>query len=81
MTTKEAESELSPTMGKCLNRIKETGGRIVRRPGGYWFCGEDTSWFGTTTVEALAKRGLIKYSDWKQSKNGDVFPVEATLKT
>lgn len=80
MTTKEAERELSPTMRACLKRTKETGGRILRRPGGYWFCGEDASWWGTTTVEALAKRGLLEYSEFKLSKNGDLFPVEARLK-
>lgn len=71
-----SHSPLTSTMTDALDAMKKHGG-LKRLPGGFWirpsaptFAGE--SWFGTTTMEALVKRGVAKYTEW----TGDPrFPI------
>src|ERR1039457_1901721 len=75
---------LSPEMRRCLATIEgpRYQGVITRFPGGFWvpgvtragFCGH----FGTTTVEALVKRGTLIYDEWKES-HGRRFPTRASM--
>jgi len=77
-------ASLSPTMRECADRIRSHCGRIiVRYPGGFW-CVKNSSGetvaptYGTTTVEALVKRGVLEYSEWKENRNGR-FPIRARM--
>lgn len=72
--------ELSHEMQWCLQNIKLSGGTITRYPGGFWRPdGEGKPSFGTTTIEALVKRGRLEYSEWKES-HGRKFPIKASLR-
>lgn len=76
---------LSKTMQEALDHANKAG-RLVRLPGGFWVEGADqyrwnggrpaTWWTGTATVNALEKRGKIKWTGWKQGRNR-VFPIAA----
>jgi hypothetical protein len=71
--------KLSPVMSKALDRIQKAGGYTVRTAGGYWWPGEVRShWFGTSTVAALVKRGVLNYTEWKEGHNYK-FPIRADL--
>jgi hypothetical protein len=70
-------NQLSPTMQDAVAYAKKRGGKILRRPGGYW--GEHP-WFGTTTIQALISRGVAEYSQWQERKSGGRFPIEVTIK-
>lgn len=64
----------------CVEFIRKYGA-IERIPGGFWVQpGTSATYpsFGTTTVEALVKRGAAKYTDWKENRNGR-FPIKAEL--
>lgn len=63
--------KVSPDMQAVLDKMKEHGGEIIRRPGGYWTfedMPEITRWGNTSyewyaktlTIRALADRGLIE---------------------
>lgn len=71
---------LSPTMTNALRWIKEWGGKVKRYPGGFWSSPQAflSVTFGTSTIEALVKRGVMAYSEWKDGRNGR-FPIEANL--
>lgn len=74
--------ELTLTMAACLERLRAHG-ELVRMPGGYWvrqgvkFSGSypAEAWDGTTTVEALVRRGLAEYSQWQPGRGGKRFPI------
>jgi len=76
--------KLSPTMEDLVRYMREHGGKIVRHPGGFW---AHEGWifraelsYGTTSVEALVKRGVATYTKWQDRKSGNGrFPIEATL--
>jgi hypothetical protein len=76
-------ASLSPTMKECADRIRSHCGVIVRYPGGFW-CVENTAGetvaptYGTTTVEALVKRGVLQYCEWRENRNGR-FPTRARM--
>lgn len=86
-------SEMSATMAACLAFIEaarnEHGGKIVRFPGGYWThagCDRNgrrpSQYFGTPTIEALVKRGWLRYSRWQEATapaRSRSFPVEAEI--
>lgn len=80
-------TELSPTMQKAVEFIREHGS-IVRYQGGFWnkpgctnyFEYANSSGFGTTTIDALAKRGVIEYTEWKEKTDSYRFPIAAKLK-
>lgn len=84
--------KLSPEMEKAIALFKEHG-KLVRYRGGYWaqekapmrvldFMEPDLlapkDSFGTTTMEALHKRGLIQATEWKAWERG-AFVVEYQL--
>ena len=75
-------TELSPKMQAARDHLKKHGDKLVRYPGGYWAAEDWHMWkgpcFGTSTVEALVRRGVAKYTDWKIGKKSS-FPIEATL--
>jgi|ERR1017187_3404434 hypothetical protein len=69
-------SALSPEMKRCLERVKAHDGTITRYPGGFWCVDSSELTYGTTTVEALVKRGRLEYCEWKES-HGRKFPIKA----
>lgn len=77
---------LSPTMQDCYDYASANGGVLVRFPGGYHQLVEwkiDTlervskAW-GTSTIEALVKRGYARYTKWQDGKKKP-FPIEVTM--
>jgi len=77
------DKPLTPTMKRCVKYMQKAG-KLVRYPGGYWAAEHwerwTTPWYGTSTVEALVRRGEAVYIQWKDGKHGK-FPVEVTIKT
>jgi hypothetical protein len=66
-------------MSALCEWIKERGGIITRFPGGFWTVepwGQKT--WGTSSVEALVKRGVLEYCEWKENRNGR-FPIRARM--
>jgi hypothetical protein len=72
------KTEITPEMRRCLERINEASGTITRYPGGFWYPKEGMASFGTTTVEALVKRGKLEYCEWKEY-HGRKFPIKAKM--
>ncbi len=77
----------SATMAAAMLEIKDRGGRIVRHQGGYWTeigakmqaQGSPFDWYlSTPTVEALVKRGTLKYTEEREGRHGK-FPIAAEL--
>jgi hypothetical protein len=70
-------------MKHCIRRM-QIAGKLIRFPGGYWaqptWIRWHEGWFGTSTVNALVKRGIAEYIEWKESKKGPPFPIAVTLK-
>lgn len=71
-------NKLTDTMKTCLHYVALHGGKIDRWPGGFWREGTAGLWFGTTTIEALVKRGKLRYSAYRESQ-GRSFPIQAEL--
>ena len=75
--------ELSPMMRTCLQFAIDHGNHLARFPGGFWMAGPEwhgfkeckNTWFGTTTVNALAARGRFRL--W--SPEGRTFPTRADV--
>lgn len=68
-------------MVDAYTMAQENGGKLVRHAGGFW-CGKNGRGgrtFGTSTAQALVKRGAAEYTDWKESW-GRKFPIELTIK-
>lgn len=76
------KDELSPTMQDAINFANEHGGTLTRYPGGFWcksgLNGWTRPWFGTTTIEALVKRGRMEYTEWFEGSRAK-FPVAAKV--
>lgn len=76
--------EISETMHAAVQFAWKNGGKLTRHPGGFWRDAGPTmdrwggTWFGTPTIEALVKRGLATYTQWKESGNRR-FPIEMTM--
>lgn len=74
-------AELSKTMQGAKDYAKEHGA-LCRYPGGYWqkpgIFDRWASHYSTPTVEALVKRGVAEYTEWRDGKNGR-FPVRCEL--
>ena len=77
--------QLSDTMAEVLGETMAHGGRLERHVGGYWTwpdcprLGGQWAWYaGTSTIEALVKRGYMAYTKHRRGRLGD-FPIEATL--
>lgn len=71
-------------MQKVADGMRNHGGEIHRYPGGFWHCHDQTGRatpvsHGTSTVEALVRRGVAEYCDWKGNAAGR-FPVKARLR-
>jgi hypothetical protein len=76
--------ELSPTQQAAVEHAKANGGALHRKPGGFWASETwtmpgDGLWFGTTTVEALVRKGIGKYTEHLPSARGGEFPVKMEL--
>ncbi len=70
---------LTATMNACLDHTREHGGTLTRYPGGFWrVAGIGEPWFGTTTIEALTKRGFLVYTEWA-GEAPRKFPVAAVI--
>ncbi len=80
---KKKAAELTPKMLKAIDRMKAHGNKFVRYPGGYWAANDWHRWhgpcFGTSTIEALVRRGIAEYTEWRDGHNGR-FPIEVRLK-
>lgn len=79
---------LSPTMLEALSLAKEGGGKLHRLPGGFWtiegelrhaYNGVPHRYTGSSTIEALRKRGFLAYTKMQASKGRSMFPIEITL--
>jgi hypothetical protein len=74
-------SALSATMLDAVRYATEHKA-LCRYPGGFWQApGGYQVWaqhFGTATVEALVKRGVAAYTEWRDGRNGR-FPVRCEL--
>jgi hypothetical protein len=78
-----SKKELSETMKGLVEFMKRNENKIHRHPGGFWSKKEWASWrgelsYGTSSVDALVKRGVAQYSNWQEGRSGR-FPIEATL--
>jgi hypothetical protein len=80
------KGELTPTMQQAVEFIRQHGS-IVRYQGGYWnrpgcvHYGEYSAGsFGSSTIDGMAKRGIIEYTEWKERGTGYKFPIAAKLK-
>lgn len=89
-------TELTPTMQKAVEFMRQHGGMIQRYQGGYWNkpgCqnyfeyyridlggGMSEPAFGTTTIEGLVKRGAAVWTEWKEKTDSYRFPIAAKLK-
>jgi hypothetical protein len=73
---------LEERMTEAVAHARESGGRLVRYPGGFWARqGLKTwakPWFGPSAIEALVANGTMAYSEWETSGNYD-RPVEVVL--
>ncbi len=76
-------SKLTQTMCATIALAREHDGKLYRFPGGFWYASKTELYgrkhFGTPTIEALVKRGLAEYTEWKEGARGK-FPIEMTLK-
>ncbi len=76
---KVTNGKLSAAMIEAAEWAKQHGGgKLNRYPGGYWRAGTDQRSYGTTTVEALVKRGAAKYTAHQTGRFGS-FPIEITV--
>lgn len=82
----KAKLKVSPTMQAAYEYAMANGGVLVRFPGGYH---QPVEWkidtlervseaWGTSTIEALVKRGYARYTKWQDGRRGP-FPIEATM--
>ncbi len=79
----------SPTMRAAIDHaLLHSNGvigcaKLYRFPGGFW---SDKDWrlyegpyWGTTTIEAIVKRGAGEYTKCQGRKDGSKFPVEVHI--
>jgi hypothetical protein len=73
---------LSPTMQSAVDHARQHGGCLVRYPGGFWcrdgLMDHANPWWGTSTVQALVSRGVMTYTEWKETVRSR-FPVRAAI--
>lgn len=64
--------------------------KLIRHRGGFWLApgdeldgdgmpGNETKWYHGTTMEALARRGLVECTDEKIGYGGNPYPSEYSL--
>jgi hypothetical protein len=70
----------SPLWKSAIQYARAKDGNFYRVAGGYWYFDKyrNSQYVGTTTVEAIVKRGIATYTEWKQGRFR-TFPVKATL--
>ena len=79
------KTKLSAVMRDCYEYAKQNGGILMRVPGSFhqpvkWMlANQEGQFFGSSTVEALVKRGYAEYSMWRMGRRGE-FPIEVTMK-
>ena len=74
-------AKLTSEMRRAIAFAREHGGHIHRHAGGFWSserASSTTNSFGTSTIEALASRGVAEYTEWKDGRSGR-FPTRITL--
>lgn len=69
----EKADGFSPTMRAAIDHALKHDATLIRYPGGFWArCGwrqhDGELWFGTSTIEAIVKRGAGEYVKWKDRK-------------
>jgi hypothetical protein len=66
-------------MCEAYDYAQANGGKLTRYAGGFWCgrSGREGYSFGTSTVEALVKRKVAHYTQFKES-HGRSFPIEMT---
>jgi RimJ/RimL family protein N-acetyltransferase len=70
--------DLSVEMKQVIDFMRLHGGKIHRH-GGYWWRERlDGMGFGTSTINALERRGCIRYTEYKRGRGGE-FPILAEL--
>lgn len=79
-------TQLTPTQQDLVRRVREGGGLIERRPGGFWTLPGMKDWDdrpgvprwyqATGTVQALAKRGVLEVT---KTAGNPPFAVEYKL--
>lgn len=78
---------LTAPMVIALDAATAHGGKLVRHQGGYWSwlgCprrqhdGLPKEWFATSTIHALVMRDRLRYSEWRDGRNG-CFPIAAEV--
>lgn len=73
--------ELSPKMISAIKHMARNENTMVRFPGGYWARRGWSAWngpcFGTSTIEAIVRRGYAEYTVWKDGRTR--FPIECGL--
>lgn len=78
-------NHLTRKMIDCLFHLRTSGGSLVRFPNGYWARKGWSAWqgpcFGTSTIEALVRRGVCAYTLWKEAGRvgGAKFPIEVSV--
>lgn len=79
---------LTDPMFACVNMTHDHGGKLIRFVGGYWSWegvarhshnGNPVEYCGTSTVEALVKRGYLEYSEWRDGRT-QRFPITVKIK-
>jgi len=75
--------ELSPKMISAIKHMARNENTMVRFPGGYWARRGWSAWngpcFGTSTIEAIVRRGYAEYTVWKDGRGNTRFPIECGL--
>jgi len=81
MKKASSNSELSTTMREVVDKMNASDGEIYREPGGFWrIKGVAEAWWGTSTIKALVKRGVLEYCLYRQCHwNGSSFPIRARI--
>lgn len=79
----------SPTMRAAIDHALLHGGGLpertvlIRFPSGFWSHNgwrlHEGPYWGTTTIEAIVKRGAGTYSQWQTRKDESRFPIEVRI--
>lgn len=74
--------EISKKMQQAMLYALANGGKLCRYRGGFWakenWRKGQYPWFGTSTIKALVKRGLMSYTEWREGRKGP-FPIVAVV--
>lgn len=77
------KTDLTKTMQAACHYANQHGA-LVRYPGGFWQgdggFNRGAEHYSTSTVAALVKRGVAKYTAWQKGKHR-TFPIRVELTT